>query len=179
MPIERVNLYSEPDPIRGYSIPFIGDIKISQGRNGRYSHFAYRVGPKLVDDRFAVDFELPIGTEILSTKSGIVQWVEDHHDGSFESTCINDYYNLENKPSPNFVIIDHDPGVRTIYSHFRKNGVTVHSGNYVEEGQLIGYTGKSGWIGPIPHLHVETVKINIGTDRLSVPMIFDRKPLHE
>ncbi len=51
-----------------------------------------------------------------------------------------------------YIVIQHDNGTQTLYSHNSKNVVAV--GDYVERGQLIGYIGLTGRTSG-PHLHFE------------------------
>ena len=52
----------------------------------------------------------------------------------------------------NYVVIKHPNGTQTLYSHNTSNSVYV--GQYVEQGQTIGYIGQTGQATG-PHLHFE------------------------
>ncbi|MDO8231787.1 MAG: peptidoglycan DD-metalloendopeptidase family protein [bacterium] len=52
----------------------------------------------------------------------------------------------------NYVVIAHENGSQTLYSHM-KNAI-VSSGQYVSAGQTIGYVGSTG-LSTGPHLHLE------------------------
>lgn len=52
----------------------------------------------------------------------------------------------------NYIVIKHDNGVQTLYSHNSRNSVAV--GQWVDQGQLIGYVGSTGK-STGPHLHFE------------------------
>ena len=56
----------------------------------------------------------------------------------------------------NHVWIQHDNGYQTIYGHMINTAVST--GEYVSKGQLIGYSGSTGW-STGPHLHFE-LRIN-------------------
>ncbi len=58
----------------------------------------------------------------------------------------------------NYVIIKHKHGFYTRYAHFQS--YRVKRGEYVQQGQTIGYIGSSG-ISTGPHLHYE---VHIGSD---------------
>lgn len=57
----------------------------------------------------------------------------------------------------NFVRIEHPNGVITVYGHLSK--ILVYSGQHVSQGEMIGYTGYSGYTIPAGpagcHLHFE------------------------
>ncbi|OGG92981.1 hypothetical protein A2609_01970 [Candidatus Kaiserbacteria bacterium RIFOXYD1_FULL_47_14] len=52
----------------------------------------------------------------------------------------------------NYIVITHDNGSQTLYSHF-KNSI-VNAGQAVTKGQLVGYIGTTGLVTG-PHLHFE------------------------
>ena len=56
----------------------------------------------------------------------------------------------------NYVIISHDGTYSTLYGHLSSAAVSV--GQYVEQGQVIGYIGSTGW-STGAHLHFE-VRVN-------------------
>ena len=49
-------------------------------------------------------------------------------------------------------IISHGGGIDTMYAH--QSAVTVHVGQVVQQGDVIGYVGATGWVSG-PHLHFE------------------------
>ena len=52
----------------------------------------------------------------------------------------------------NYVMIDHGNGYITLYGHM--SSVAVYNGQYVSQGDTIGYVGSTGWATG-PHLHYE------------------------
>ncbi|MGC9046957.1 MAG: M23 family metallopeptidase [Minisyncoccia bacterium] len=85
-----------------------------------------------------VDLRAKINTPVYAINNGVVK--------------IADHYILEG----NFIIIDHGSNIFSDYLHLNK--LNVKQGDYVQKGQLIGWTGESGQtIGP--HLHF-MIKIN-------------------
>lgn len=52
----------------------------------------------------------------------------------------------------NYIVIRHTNGTQTLYSH--NSGNEVYVGQYVEQGQVIGYVGQTGQATG-PHLHFE------------------------
>lgn len=81
------------------------------------------------------DFRVPIGTEVFATGDGIV--VESGYStGGFG----------------NYVVIDHDYGLSTLYGHLSQ--IKVSKGMNVKRGDLIGLSGDSG-LSSGPHLHYQ------------------------
>jgi murein DD-endopeptidase MepM/ murein hydrolase activator NlpD len=52
----------------------------------------------------------------------------------------------------NYIVIDHDNGTQTLYSHQSSN--IVYVGQYVQKGEVIGYMGSTGR-STGNHLHFE------------------------
>lgn len=94
----------------------------------------------------SVDFIVPVGTPIKATASGIVIDVKDDCNKSGSS---RKYEQFEN-----FIEIRHGDEY-SYYGHIKKNGALVKIGDKVKTGEIIGYTGKTGWLANIkePHLH--------------------------
>ena len=67
----------------------------------------------------------------------------------------------------NLVRILHDDGSMAIYAHLRENGVMVRVGEKVSLGQLIGYSGNTGYSSG-PHLHF-CVQVNSAGRLISIP----------
>ncbi len=154
MDIREIKIKTTPYNRTGYILPFIHpNIEISQGYNGQYSHKAFEyIGTcarTLHDDRFSIEFALPVNTPIRAAKEGKVK--------SFLSGCTNYYQGLDiqeaSKYYTNHIFLLHEDGSFTLYSHLQKNSLLVQRDQYVKQGQLLAKTGLSGWIGPIPHLH--------------------------
>lgn len=85
-----------------------------------------------------VDFGAPIGTPIKAARGGVVQGT-----GNTDLTC----------PGASFgkwIFIKHDDGLSTIYAHLSL--IKVNQGDTVTTGQLIGYSGDTGYVTG-PHLH--------------------------
>ena len=87
-----------------------------------------------------VDLAVPNGTPVVAAKAGVV----------IVAGWMGGYGNL--------VVVDHGGGIATAYGH--NTNVTVGVGQYVEQGQLIAYSGSTGH-STGPHVHFE-VRINGG-----------------
>jgi len=107
---------------------------VSQGYNGNISHHG----------EYALDFRMPVGTEIYAARSGVVVLVEQ----SFDKTCTDPDCAKYN----NYILIYHVDGTFAEYTHIKKNGSRVQPGDQIKIGQHIGYSGNVGW-STGPHLH--------------------------
>lgn len=77
---------------------------------------------------------------------------------SKSQTTFSDNGNLQSQDGGgygNYVMIQHDNGVITVYAHLSKNSITVISGDTVKQGQVIGKMGNSGRTDGGTHLHFE------------------------
>lgn len=84
-----------------------------------------------------VDLAAPVGTSILASASGeIIVAKGGGWNGGYGS----------------YVVIQHDNGSQTLYSH--ESSVIVSVGQRVVQGQVIGYVGRSGKATG-PHVHFE------------------------
>lgn len=81
------------------------------------------------------DFAVNIGTPVYAPADGVVEVVRP-----------------SNKGSGNFLRLQHAYGFSSSYSHLEK--FKVQSGDFVQKGDLIGYSGNSG-LSSGPHLHYE------------------------
>jgi murein DD-endopeptidase MepM/ murein hydrolase activator NlpD len=52
------------------------------------------------------------------------------------------------------IIVQHANGIRTLYGHMSRFAGGLKVGNRVEQGQVIGYVGRTG-LATGPHLHYE------------------------
>lgn len=69
----------------------------------------------------------------------------------------------------NSVIIDHGVGVFSSYNHMQSS--VVSPGQYVQQGELIGYIGQTGFVSG-PHVHWEAIIRNVRVD----PKLFTYAP---
>lgn len=104
------------------------------------SPFGYRIHPIFGTQIFhsGIDLGIDTGTPVLAADSGVV----------VEAGWISGYGYT--------VIIDHGNGLSTLYAH--NSEVTVSPGQSVSQGQVICYSGSTGY-STGPHLHFE-VRLN-------------------
>ncbi len=115
--------------------------------------------------RNSIDFLVPENTKVYSALGGKVVFLKkDSNEGGPHRR----YWFKGNR-----IVIRHRNGEYTAYEHLKYKGATVRLGQSVRKGQLIGFSGNTGYsFGP--HLHFEifndptsdesegvTLKINI------------------
>ena len=118
-----------------YELPFKeGEkYKVVQGYGGRFSH----------TNKAALDFSMPVGTPVYAAREGVIYSFKDN---SNEGGPFSKYGR-----KANYIIIEHNDGSFGCYWHLQKNGVVIKKGK-VAKGQLIGYSGNTGFVLR-PHLH--------------------------
>ena len=94
--------------------------------------------------RLAYDFKMKTGTPVYAARAGVVTSVQE---GFNEGGVNKKYYRRANS-----VIIRHADGSNAMYAHLKYNGAEVKVGDTVRQGQLIGYSGSTGY-SAFPHLH--------------------------
>jgi len=128
---------------------------VHQGYHGNYSH----------QDVYALDFNMPIGTNVYAARGGIVTDVKENSNvGCGNPSC---------KGKSNYVVINHDDGTFSNYVHLQMDGVLVKVGDQIEIGQLIAKSGSTGWSSG-PHLHFEVYSRGIKKNK-SIPTVFKVK----
>ena len=114
-----------------YRLPWKAGVgyRISQGAQGSFSHNG-------VYDRYAVDFALPSGTQVLASRDGVVKgsgWISG---------------------GGNYVLIQDASGFCQEYFHL--SGYSVRAGQKVAQGAPIARSGSTGH-STGPHLHFQMV----------------------
>jgi murein DD-endopeptidase MepM/ murein hydrolase activator NlpD len=111
---------------------------------------AYTANPHLARDisvqRYAIDVAMPIGTDVIAIRAGIVVSVEESYvDG-------DNLFGHENH-----VYVQHDDGTVARYAHLTNLGALVQVGDAVSQGQRIGLSGHTGNSSE-PHLHFDVTR---------------------
>lgn len=113
--------------------------------------------------RFAYDFDMPMGAEVLAARAGEVvelreHWPDTDTQGGHE----------------NVVILRHSDSTLSLYIHMRHQGVAVELGDYVAQGGLLGWSGSSGT--GFPHIHFQVClragQCSTGTNEVTLPVNF-------
>ncbi|MEO9502053.1 M23 family metallopeptidase [Nonlabens ulvanivorans] len=138
-----------------YDLPFEKgtSFKVGQGYNGDISH----------QDKYAIDFDMPIGTKVYACREGLVIEVVKLNSKNCDKPSCADFNN--------YVKILHSDGTIMQYLHFKKNGVRVKVGQKVKKGQHIGFSGNVGW-STGPHLHIDLYLTDKNNNYQTLPTKF-------
>lgn len=132
--------------------------------DGISSYFGSRVQPTsgASTNHGAIDIPVGTGTPIIATKSGTV-------------ISLNNSYKMGTGTKlGNSVFIDHGEGIVSLYGHLLS--VEVNVGEYVSQGQLIGYSDNTG-TSTGPHLHFGIIVNGVAVDPLNYVNIDNPRPV--
>jgi murein DD-endopeptidase MepM/ murein hydrolase activator NlpD len=112
--------------------------------SSKYTDKATRFHPilKVWTAHRGIDYAAPMETPIRATAAGRIQDVDN-----IRSMQSNGGYG-------NAIAVKHDAAYTTVYAHLSRFAPNVRVGSYVEQGQIIGYVGRTG-LATGPHLHYE------------------------
>jgi murein DD-endopeptidase MepM/ murein hydrolase activator NlpD len=146
-----------PDSDYPYLFPFEHGkkFKIVQGFNGKFTHFG--------QNQYAVDFNMPEGTPVFAARDGLVTEVKVDSSVNGTTPEFNQYNN--------YIRIHHSDGTFGNYVHLKQNGAAVSPGDEVKAGQLIGYSGNTGYSSG-PHLHFDVRVPTRKGETQSIPILF-------
>lgn len=195
--IEVENAYSEPRFPLIFTVPGLQKVKVATihpvAYNGAFSYktsgptwmpgkldarhdpdalydLPYEAGTsyRLVDmgpsDMLRYRFDLPEDTAVLCARAGKVVYTEQRYDAHGDGW---DWLFRENK-----VVVLHPDGTLGFYTHLRPQGVAVSVGAQVSEGDVLGYSGDTGWCDQ-PCLDFYVEKALSGTKWMNFPCRFD------
>lgn len=89
-------------------------------------------------DQFAFDIIMEIGTLVTASRKGTIMYVEES--------------GLDYESVTNIVVLRDEDGYFLQYQNLTFEGAIVEQGDFVDEGDPIGYSGASG-LATNPHLH--------------------------
>ena len=178
-----------------YRLPFSGSFPVLQGpyrvsangdcASGCATHSAAAM-------RFALDFALPDGTEVLAARAGRValvqgSWPADHCGrlAGQDPSAGDEVAGATLGNEANFVEIDHGDGTAALYLHLSAVDPAIEAkartNGEVARGEVLGLSGRTGWTRCEPHLHFQVqpmVKADWFTDSVPValgdPDVVDR-----
>lgn len=124
------------DSLYEYDLPFTKgkSVVLDQGYSGSYSH----------QNENALDFNMPIGSEVCAARDGVVVEVVQHNSKSCPSRACIDF--------ANYITVYHSDGSFAKYSHLQQNGAKVNVGDTITQGQVIALSGNTGFTNGA-HLH--------------------------
>ena len=143
-----------------YAYPFSGIVNpsISQNINGGFTHKG--------EYKYAIDWQMDVGTPIFAARNGIVVDIESSYN---KNGLTPDYFS-----KANYILILHDDNTLAEYIHLKKNGTICKIGEKVQQGELIGYSGNTGY-STGPHLHFCVHQTISGTLRKSILINFKNR----
>jgi len=92
----------------------------------------------------AIDYPMQENTPVLAARDGTVIRVKDDSTIGGPDESLRDDSNL--------IQIQHEHEEYSVYAHLKPQGAIVKDGEKVKEGQVIGYSGMTGFT-TYPHLH--------------------------
>lgn len=97
-------------------------------------------------DRWAWDFGLPAGTEVVAPADGVVRMVKMNSNvGGCNSAYAND---------ANYVVIEFGDGTEALLMHLAHQSSSLSVGQAVKQGDVVGRVGLTGWVCGA-HLHFQ------------------------
>lgn len=112
-----------------------------QGANSSMSH----------QGELSFDFKMKPGSIICAARDGTVIAIKaDSEQGGLKDEFLSD---------GNHIVIQHRDGSIAQYWHLQHKGVLVKVGDMVKQGQVIGFSGNTGY-SAFPHLHFQVLDSN-------------------
>jgi murein DD-endopeptidase MepM/ murein hydrolase activator NlpD len=112
---------------------------------------------------YAVDFVMPIGTNVFAARGGtVIEVASDFYEAGVDAAV--------DGPRANVVRVLHDDGTMSLYGHLNWNSIRVVPGQRVERGEYLADSGNTGF-STGPHLHF-VVQRNRGGAIVSLPVEF-------
>ena len=142
----------------GYRVPFVagGTYPVTQAYPDKKTH-------DTPDSLYAIDIAMPVGTDVLAARGGIVFDVVGKN---FRGGTEIEKHALK----ANIVRILHDDGTFAMYAHLNWDSIRVRPGQRVVAGQYIADSGNTGYSSG-PHLHF-AVQRNAGMRIEALPVYF-------
>ena len=149
---------AEHRPTQPYRLPYAlsSSIRVSQ----TYPVVRTHNDPQ---NQYAVDFVMPIGTDVFAARDGVViEVASDFFEGGTDIEV--------DGPRANIVRVLHDDGTMALYVHLNWNTIRVVPGQRVRRGEYLADSGNTGFTTG-PHLHF-VVQRNDGGALVAVPLEF-------
>jgi murein DD-endopeptidase MepM/ murein hydrolase activator NlpD len=140
-----------------YASPFGGSAPrpLIQGFDGDETH--------LGSMRYAIDIAMPGETPVFAARDGVVLLVQDGFtEGGTDPKFLE---------RANLVVVAHSDGTMASYGHLSR-GLEVARGDSVGVGELLGWSGRTGFAGR-PHLHFHVGLRMLGEPGRTIPIKLD------
>jgi murein DD-endopeptidase MepM/ murein hydrolase activator NlpD len=149
---------AEHRPEQPYRLPYAlaSSVRVSQAYPDQKTH----TDPA---SRHAIDFVMPVGTDVFAAREGVVIEVASDYFESGTDVAVDG-------PRANLVRVLHDDGTMALYVHLNWNTIRVVPGQRVRRGEYLADSGNTGF-STGPHLHF-VVQRNDGGALVSVPVEF-------
>jgi len=131
-------LNAKHDDTYEYALPFASNKSyvVGQGYGGKFSH----------QNMNCLDFNMDVGSKVCAAREGtVIRVKENSNTGCKSARC---------QGKANYIVIYHEDGTSARYIHLKHKGSKVAVGDQVKVGEVIGYSGNTGWSSG-PHLHFE------------------------
>ena len=152
---------ARPDLAHVYKLPFSPESKfpLRSGYGGRAER-------QVAANEYFLSWNMPEGTPVLAAREGTVVGIRDD---SNEHGLTDEF-----RTRANLIVIEHADGTLAEYVHLKHQGVVVKLGQAVKTGELIGYSGNTGFTRT-PNLLVRISRVNPAATRESLAAIWDTK----
>ncbi len=147
-------VYLPGDPAAQPDIDYVYRAPFSAGNSFEITQtYPQSITHRTRDSMYAVDLAMPVGTDIVAARDGVVFDVaSNNYKGGVDRS---EYAELAN-----IVRILHDDGTFAVYAHLNWNSIRVRPGERVRAGQYIADSGNTGFTSG-PHLHFAVLR-NVG-----------------